>query len=213
MLYVAVSYVLFFFLGGCSLRLGFVCSLLAQRVQPDHRLRRLGQNREGVELGQLQAQGQPLRPQRLLEHGDRLTRRFAVRFRRQRRPSHAVGLERQQTFVHIGQWRQHQRALLLAKPLLAVRCHRQLHQDLGKLLPLLPSNTLCVIDLIDSFFLSFFRLDRTWSTRSLSTSSRLRSLSQRSALFHNASRSPGQPMVKHFTRVTQIMSFVSGKSR
>ena len=119
------------FIGGRSHRLGVVRALLAQRGQPDHRLGRLGPHRQGVELGQLQAQGQPLRPQRLPEHGDRLAGRQLVRIGRQGRPGHALGPQRQQALVHPGQWRQHQRSLLLAQPLLAVRRHRQLHQDLG----------------------------------------------------------------------------------
>ena len=68
-------------------------SLLAQRVQSDHSLGGLGSHRQSMEFGQLQAQGQPPRPQWLLEHGHRLTRRLAMRLGRQRRPGHALGLE------------------------------------------------------------------------------------------------------------------------
>ncbi len=79
-------------------------SLLAKRCQPDHRLGWLGPQRQGLEFGQLQAKGQPPRPQRLLEHRHCFARRFAVRFGWQRRPGHALGLKRQQALVHFGQW-------------------------------------------------------------------------------------------------------------
>jgi len=85
-----------------------------------------------VELGQLQAQGQPLRPQRLPEHGDRVAGRLPLRLGWQGRTGHALGPQRQQAPVHFGQRGQHQCPVLLAEQILALRCHWQLHQNLGK---------------------------------------------------------------------------------
>ena len=62
---------------------GLVRALLADDVQPDHRQRRLGQARQGLQPVQLQAQVQPRGPQRVHQHGDRLARRLAVRVGRQ----------------------------------------------------------------------------------------------------------------------------------
>ena len=106
--------------------------IFTERVQPNHCLGRLGQDRESVELGQLQAQGQPLRPQRLPEHGDRVAGRLPLRLGWQGRTGHALGPQRQQAPVHFGQRGQHQCPVLLAEQILALRCHWQLHQNLGK---------------------------------------------------------------------------------
>uniref|UniRef100_A0A8D8ESZ2 (northern house mosquito) hypothetical protein n=1 Tax=Culex pipiens TaxID=7175 RepID=A0A8D8ESZ2_CULPI len=68
--------------GGRSLRLGVLRALLAKPLQPDHRVRRLGSHRQGLELGQLQAEDRPSWSQRLPQLGVRFARRFPVHVRR-----------------------------------------------------------------------------------------------------------------------------------
>lgn len=83
-------------------RLGIVRSILTKPHQPNHRVMRLGSYRQSMELGQLQTQDQPQGTQWLLEHRYRFPRRFVVHIRWQRHQSFALGLERWQTFAHLG---------------------------------------------------------------------------------------------------------------
>lgn len=193
-------------------------SLFTKRVEPNHRVRRLGQDRQGMELGQLQAQGQPLWSQRLLEHRHRLPRRFPLRLRWQGRPGYALGLERQQALVHPGQRRQHQRPLLLAKQILALRCHRQLHQNLGKSQhTAFTFTSTSTWNWIWTWVILFACLPylilfaRIWSTRSSWTSSRPRSPHQSRDSCHSACPWHGPLMARPCTPVTPITSSVSGK--
>ena len=78
----------------------------------------------------MQAQDQPLRSHRLHQHPRRLPRRILGRFRWQGRYHHALGLERRQALV-LARGRRHcQLARLLAQPILVVRRHPVVHQDL-----------------------------------------------------------------------------------
>merc|ERR1712080_695198 len=54
--------------GGWPPRLGLLRQVLAQQPEPDHRLRRVGQVRQGVEPDQLQVEDHPHRPHRLPQH-------------------------------------------------------------------------------------------------------------------------------------------------
>ena len=84
-----------------------------------------------MELGQLQAQDQSHWPHWLLEHCNHVSRWFSMCLRWQGCQSHVVGPQWWQTLVHLGPRRHHQRFVLLSQPLLVVRRHRPIHQDLG----------------------------------------------------------------------------------
>lgn len=114
-----------------SLRLGILRTLLPQPLQPHHCLLRLGSHRQGLELGQLQVEEQPPRPQRVLEHRYRFSWRFPLHIWWQGLQGSLVGFEWRQELVHFGTQRHHQCLVLLTQPLLVVRRLRSLYQDLG----------------------------------------------------------------------------------
>merc|ERR1711971_739950 len=66
--------------------------VLPQQPEPHHRFLRLGQICQGLELGQLQAQDQPHRTHRILEHRNHVSRRFFVCLRWQGRQSNVWDL-------------------------------------------------------------------------------------------------------------------------
>mmetsp|Transcript_5688 Transcript_5688/g.13894 ORF Transcript_5688/g.13894 Transcript_5688/m.13894 type:complete len:217 (+) Transcript_5688:168-818(+) len=107
-------------------RVGLVRPLQPQRPAT-HRLGRLGQARQSLELGHLQAQDKPPSPHGLHQRRHRLPRRLPLRLRRQGRRRHVVGTPgRQAPLLARGQ-RHHPRPVLLAQPLLAVRRHKLVH--------------------------------------------------------------------------------------
>lgn len=76
--------------------------VLAQPLQPDNRVGRVGPHGQGLEPDQLPPKDQPFRPHRLPEHRDGVARRQPVRQRRQGLQGHALGPERRQAPAHIG---------------------------------------------------------------------------------------------------------------
>lgn len=113
----------------------------------------MGSHGQGMEFGQLPSEEEPRRPHWLLEHRHSLPWRFPLClwwqgtsnwYLNMFRPdiynhcspnaglqSHVVGLERRQEALHPRPHRHRQCPVLLAQPLLAVRCHWPVHQDLG----------------------------------------------------------------------------------
>ncbi|KAF6997342.1 LOW QUALITY PROTEIN: hypothetical protein CFC21_013576, partial [Triticum aestivum] len=112
-------------------RLGLVRQVLPQHPAAHHRLRLLGQDRQGLEPHQLQAPLHPRRPRWLCQCRRRQPRWLALRLRRQGRRHAALGSVRGEEAVPAGSRLHHPCALLLAQPLLALRCDRGVCQDLG----------------------------------------------------------------------------------
>jgi len=91
----------------------------------------MGQESQGMEPHQLQAEDQPSWSHWLLELCYCFPWWFIVCIRWQGWQSNVVGSQRRQTFVHSWQWRDHQCLVFQPQQILALRCCWLYYQDLG----------------------------------------------------------------------------------